>query len=72
MKSLYKEVLLISELSSLINSFNQSYGEVKMEFLKGNHVQLKIIDNKGKSIGYLFSFIERMKKIYSIKDYSAQ
>lgn len=34
-------------------------------------MELKVLQDNGHSIGFLFAFLGRMKKIYSIKDYQA-
>jgi hypothetical protein len=59
----------LSEVTAFIKAIQQEFGQTKIELLKGNQMQLKVIKSNGLSIGYLFGLLSQLKSEYSIKEY---
>jgi hypothetical protein len=66
MKSLYKYILVVTEIQHLMNEMEEIFGKVLLEDLNGHQFQIKIVSSAGRSIGYLFGFLQQMKLIYPI------
>jgi len=58
----------------IIVELNQIFSNVILTGFTGDEIKLKISGNQPVTIGFLYSFIQKMKekKSYFIKDYSAE
>ena len=72
LKAMFKSIININEINHLAQAIEEEFGETKLQDLSGNQFTLKIVSNdQGKSIGFLFGYIQKMMKIFPIKEYSA-
>lgn len=60
--ALYRTVLYLNEISAIITQFESEFnsGSQLIDFT-GNQFTFKIFENGGKSVGYLYGFIELLK-----------
>jgi len=58
MKSLFKYMLFMTEVSKLINTVEEKFGELKLENVSGNQFSIIILNNQGYSIGHLFGYLD--------------
>ena len=75
LQQLFKQIMLLSQITAIIAELEQEFGETQLVDFTGNQMSVKILESNGKSIGFLFAFIERMKSNSSkfmINEYQAQ
>lgn len=65
--SFFKYVLLTSQVSHFIKAIEVDFLKVNIAKLRGNQMVIKIPNNNGKSIGFLFGRLGQMKLDFSIK-----
>jgi len=58
--SLLKDLLLLTEVSNFIRQIEEKFGKTKIELLKGNQMELKVTQNNGRSIGYMFGLLGQL------------
>lgn len=71
--ALYKTCLLLNEISIIVVHMSKTFGEIQLVNFTGNQICLKIKQTGNKSIGFLYGFIETMKrdKTFSVSEYAA-
>lgn len=70
-EALYRTVLYLNEISSIICQFEAEFNSASQLIdFTGNQFTFKIFESDGKSVGYLYGFIELLKQSdrFSIKE----
>lgn len=69
--NMFEAVLVLNEISLLIQYFQQEIGWTKIIDLTNDLVSFSIDNDMHKTIGQVFTYIESIKMELAIKDYSA-
>lgn len=65
---------MLSQINYIVEAVQGEFGETSLIDFTGNQLKLKVLNDKEKTIGYLFGFIERMKsdsEKFVINEYQA-
>jgi hypothetical protein len=57
LKALFALILSVNEITLMIACLEKQFGETSLLTLNGNLIDIKIAENNGHSIGYLFAYI---------------
>lgn len=72
---LFRQVVVLNQISQIVSAFELEFGKTSLTDYTGNQMTIKISESGAKSIGYLFGFIEKLKRHpdqYAINEYQAQ
>jgi len=71
---MFSQIMLLKQITSIIAEIEKEFGETHLINFTGNQMSIKIVESNDKSIGYLFGFIEKMRrntKKFVINEYQA-
>lgn len=62
LQHLFKQIMLLNQMTNIISELEKEFGQTQLTNFTGNQMSVKIEEQQGKSIGFLFGYIENMKQ----------